>query len=615
MSGYLGYDPDLVDMLRLALRKADDELASIRCTDIDARAPMQTVANARSTLNDTWIPFTDSLFQCRALDGYSPTTIAAGDLINSWLGLVAHQRGWTLATDPLPTPAGPTFERMTIEAARALGEALSGAAGDEAMTADEISWLQSRLAEVAGRPELMAAFLPAFTTVGWANVCNQLGERRQHAVTEALLYDASISADEHANWIGVDAIFASLGRILNENQRAHPLTDRTVLLLDMTPYAAALLVQQLDLDATTLVATARELIERERIDLYNAEETNVGPRAADLLMETMLATPTAATAYVMTTLDDPDLVLDVAFDPEVGNALLIAGTDPTSMTPGQAEEAIPVLVDWVLNESTSSLYMSYNPQLAIAAADLIAPYLLPILRPDAASYGMSANERKALAMLMIDNNAALDHLLAARERIGATLSTAICDPAATFEERIDAVHDLAALLAIVDTMVRAADIRMAERTVAEYELAWTAIGYGADALSSVFTGTVGQVVGASGPAVRKITELFGLEPESVADVRADSLNRFDVVTTVAAATVVCATFDAMVSAGRIAPGTALPPVPDLDNEHVGVAYAHEFKEWLDHLDPAVAAELNSIKQTIASDHEAETDAHGELIGL
>ena len=616
MSGYLGYDPDRLTMLREAMTRAEADLASIRCTDVDATSAMQTVRGARSTMNDIWLPFTNSLFQCRAMDGYSPTSIDPGDLINSWLGLTATRRGWRLATDPLPAVAGPALEPMTIEAARALGEALSGPAGREPMTGDEVAWLQGRLVEVANHPELVAAFLPAFTTVGWANVCNQFGEIRQHAITEALLYDRSINADEHGQWAGIDAVFASLGRILNDNQRVHPSSDRAVLLKDMTPYAAALLVQQLDFDADTLADVARELIERERLSLYYPEETNTGPRAADLLMTTMLATPTAATTYVIKTLDDPALVLAVAFDPALGNTMLATGTDPASMAPEQAEQAIPVLIDWVLNESTSTPYLVYNPFLAIAAADLIAPYLLPVLRPDAAGFGMSAQQREAIENLLIANNAALDHLLAARERIAASVSSAISDPDASFAARKDAVHDLAGVLAIVDTMARAADIRDAERVVAEYELAWSIIGMGADAASSLIeTPAVAGAVGSAGAILRAFTESIGLEPTSVAEVRASSLNHFDVATSLAGASVVCAVFDAMTAAGRIAPGTAPPPLPDLDAAHVGATYAHDFNEWLDDLEPDVAKELDAIKQTIASDHEAETDANGELIGL
>ena len=616
MSGYLGFDVGLVDSLRSAMARAEAELADIRCADVDAQTAMGTISRARAILNDTWLPFTNRLFQCRAMAGYTPAVLDPGDLINSWLGIVAAQRGWRVASDPLPTPAGPAFEPMTVEAARALGEALSGPAGAEAMSADEIAWLQSRLAEVASRPQLVAAFLPAFTTVGWANVCNQLGHTRQHAVTEALLYDGSMSVAEQAQWTGIDAVFASLGQILDADHEAHPRSDSTLLLTDMTPYAAALLVQQLDLDIDTLVTVARELIGRERIDLYSAVETNIGPRAADLLMTTMLAMPAAATNYVVANLDDPGLVLDVAFDPAVGNAMLSAGTDPAVMTPEQAEQSIPVLVDWVLNASTSSPYMSYNPQLAVMAADLIAPYLLPVLRPDADSYAMSARERKAIENLLIADSAALDHLLAARQRIAANLTTAISDPDATFAARKDAVHDLAGVLAIIDTMVRTADIREAERINAEYELAWSIIGMGANAASSfIETPAVAGAVGSAGTALRALTEAFGLKPTSVAEVRASSLNHFDVVTTMAAASVVGATFDAFVASGRIPPGTALPPLPDLGQAHVGVAYSHDFDEWLGDLDPEVADELDALKQTIASDHEAEADANGELLGL
>ncbi|MCU1367172.1 MAG: hypothetical protein JWN39_2811, partial [Ilumatobacteraceae bacterium] len=70
MSNFLGFDPTLVDLLRQAMSRALDELDSLRCTDHEADAAMRTIAAARSTVRDTWLPFTSSLLACRALVGY-----------------------------------------------------------------------------------------------------------------------------------------------------------------------------------------------------------------------------------------------------------------------------------------------------------------------------------------------------------------------------------------------------------------------------------------------------------------------------------------------------------------------------------------------------------------
>lgn len=612
MSGRLGYDPDLVDALQRAMRRALDELDLVHCADVEATAAMQQVLRCRSLLADTWLPFVDGLLRCRAMDGYQPVRIDAGDLLGTWLA-AAIPAGWRILSDPLfvsglAVSGAPAA--ITPDQARALGEALSGATDGESLDADEIAWLASTLGGIAADADLRAAFLPALTTAGWTALCNQLARNRQLQMTAALLYDGRASAAERTGWADIDAVFAALGAALVSNHEVHPFSDATLLVEDdMTPLAAALLVQHLDLDADTLAALTRQLVQRERVLIDTTAETQLGPRAADLLLATIARTPRAATAYVLLTIDDPDLLLESSFDPQLGVQVATLGTDPTNMTADQAEHTVPQLVRWFLDASRTANSLVYNPALASGAAEVIAPYLLPLLRSTDDGWGVPARERRAVQQLVIGDSRAFDRLLAKRDQIAATLGTPLSGGDA--EARIAAVRDIADVLAFIDTMQRAQVIGQAQDAQAEWELMWALVGSGQNALP-----INGMITGAATAMVRDVVERAGWAPGSVDQARTHSLDHFDAITTVACATLVAATFDEMVEAGRIPSDAPPPPAPDPAAEGIGAAYSEAFVDWLEGagLSAAAVYELTAIKEAIASDHETTANANEGVLG-
>ena len=123
--------------------------------------------------------------------------------------------------------------------------------------------------------------------------------------------------------------------------------------------------------------------------------------------------------------------------------------------------------------------------------------------------------------------------------------------------------------------------------------------------------TVGA--GLSLAALRKLLVQHGIAPKDAQAVEHDTLYALDWQTTVAAATVVCLTFDEMTRDGRIAAHTPPPPLPDPHAAAPGARYSSDFEMWLDtaNLGSATAV-LFGLKQTLASTHEAERDA-AELI--
>ncbi len=614
MTGYLGYDPDMVNMLRVAMTLARDELTAIRCSDVEAGVAMRSVARSLTTLNDTWLPFTGGLFACRAMEGYAPTSLHTGDLIDGWLRLVAEERHWRVTTDPAATVATSTSSRMSIEEARAIGQLLSGPAGSEPMTALEIDWLNGRLGRIAVQPALVAAFLPALTTTGWTAVCNQLATSRRDQYTDGLLFDGTISSAEADRWKPIDGVFVSLGAMLVLDRSTNS-SKPELLLPDIDPYAAALLVQNLRFDAEQLSTIARQLIERERQDLRETPVARLGPRAADLLFETLITTPSAATTYVLAAIDDPSLILEVASDPASGNRVLIAGTDPLSMDAADAASAIPVLVRWILNASTFNAYVVYNRQLPTVSADLLSPYILAVLRSTGDSFAMSAEERRTLENLVLGDSRAVERLVGARDRATADLAVRITASDTSVADRLAALRDFASLMAIIDTMARDQTIRRAEANVAQWDLLWSALGYGASAGSIASGSPAASVPGVALTALRVYAEAHGWGPVPVDHVRASSLATLDRVTTVAAAALVASAFDQMVTAGRIQATKANPPIPDFGANDVGADYNMRLLTWLGagDLDPRVVLELSVIGQTIASSHESERNANEELL--
>ena len=96
----------------------------------------------------------------------------------------------------------------------------------------------------------------------------------------------------------VDETFATLGRIVAADRRAHPDSDATAVLPDMSPMAGALLVQQLDLEPARLAAVTRRIVEAERTQRAAEDHAVLGPRAADILFGVLLDTPRAPAAYI-----------------------------------------------------------------------------------------------------------------------------------------------------------------------------------------------------------------------------------------------------------------------------------------------------------------------------
>ena len=224
---------------------------------------------------------------------------------------------------------------------------------------------------------------------------------------------------------------------------------------------------------------------------------------------------------------------------------------------------------------------------------------------------LTDDERRRLQILIISDGAALQHVLGERDRIGAGLAA---PPPSDVDARIGAVKDIAELLGYVDTMRTASAIQSAEQAQAEWELMWTVVG----GLVSLIPLSAPYAVatGVATAGLRAGLEAAGVGPRSVASVRAETLQSFATMTTVASAVLLCSTFDSMVANGQVPPDAEPPPVPDLAAEHPGLEYDTAVLGWLQRsgFEDAVQDELNGTKQQIASTHEMAVDANCAILG-
>jgi hypothetical protein len=314
---------------------------------------------------------------------------------------------------------------------------------------------------------------------------------------------------------------------------------------------------------------------------------------------------------VVASAHDASLIFAATADAALGGRLALVATDPANMSTAQAALAVPALARWLADAGTTLAYRSANPATGSLFVDLVAPYLLPLLRTTPDGFHLAASERRAIETTIMEDPEAFEHLLERRHiALGSALGSGTSFDAAA---RVAALRDIADLLAIVDTIGRATEIRSAERANAEWEFLWSALSSLAGL--APLSGPAAAGPGAGLTAVRKLLEANGHGPADIDEVRTRSLSGLDALTTVAASVVVRMTFDQLMHAGRVPADSEPPPVPDLDTEEVGATYSYDLDRWLTAGDFSndVVYEISAVKQTIASSHEATAIANEVLL--
>lgn len=600
--GFLGFDPDRLQQLRWALVLASNELDAIRCGDVDARRHMLIVESARNVLRDHWIALIDSILGCRALTGYERVddlgrVDGVESLASSRVMMTAAERGWAVFTDP----QSPLPEPMTAARAESVGWLISHLDPDDNWSATELVALNHVLAAIVASPSWTAAFVTSLSPAAWTMLCDQLGDERRRLVSDAYEVDATVTAREASSWAPIDTAFALLGSFASAGG-----TDVDAFIGDAHPYGVALVVSHLGLDAHELARVSREIIERERIALSGEEATFAGERAADIVMRSMLEVDGAPAEFAVLVADDPSLALWTASGAALTNEFVRTAVDPRWMSEDGAARALAPITSFLVDNAEVGLYPRDNPQVAMLAADVMAAWLTRF--PETRAWPIDFRDGDQAELVAI-----IRGMDAASARLSEAVTTTTQDRLAIVANGAhdatwrSALDDVAALGSFFQTIERGHGIESARDAEAMRAITWGAL----DALAGVApTGPVlGWVTGVAVTAAQVASEQFGWF-DTVDDVRRDTLITFDTATALVAAAMVATRFAHLVGGGRLDPDTKRPPMPDPDADHVGADYSARFEAWLtDNVaDDDIAGQLNEIKQTMLSDHDAEETA-------
>jgi hypothetical protein len=299
-------------------------------------------------------------------------------------------------------------------------------------------------------------------------------------------------------------------------------------------------------------------------------------------------------------------LFDSAHSRALAQRLVLLATAPTNMSVGQAGAVIPGILRYVHDSylRATGYFGQIDPAIGRFAVDLVAPWLLQFTQTRASAWGLGPGEGATLLASVIADEKAFAHLIGQRAAIAAGFTDLIAGGTGAARH---AVEDLAAILGLIDTLVRQHAITTAAEARQVWDLGFAVIGASTSLLPGGAATTLGS--GAALASLRSVLVDHGIAPKSASSVAHDTTYVLDWQTTVAAATVVCATFDQMTRDGRIAVGTTPPPLPDPRSPQPGASYSFAFSGWLDVAALGQAGMvLDAIKQTIASGHEAERNA-------
>ena len=199
----VGFDPELLLALRLAVRRAADELLALRCGDPAAADAIATIDMARRDLTDRWEPLVQRV-------------LASGALTDTiWLG---------------------------------------GALLDIGLDDDEFEALLADLGLAV--PTRSTGF------DDWSSLCRSLGDERM-AVAQALVDDPE-NLDLRRRLDDLDAALVTVAERYAAGPHDGHVRWWPVLLDSVDPYTAALMLSGLGLDEHQLGTEAARLLGRER---------------------------------------------------------------------------------------------------------------------------------------------------------------------------------------------------------------------------------------------------------------------------------------------------------------------------------------------------------------
>ncbi|MCB0957789.1 MAG: hypothetical protein R2694_14130 [Ilumatobacteraceae bacterium] len=580
--GLLAYDPDQLAHLRLAMRDALTELEGTVNWSLDAQVAMVTVREARRRLAEHWLPLVERLLATDPLAGRALAAAGLDDVRNSLTHVMHDGYGWAVQADPRADD--PTV--VTAEEARALGAMLSQGDLDE-LLADPaaFNWAAAQLEWIAQDPRLTAEFMANCDDL--ARVVDALALRRMEL--DAPTASGPITPGQ------IDLVIGGLAAVWNTHVGGHDANTATDAALDpavvlpdpgaMSPYAQAVFLRAMDLDAATFASVAVEILERWLMAEGGSGAPDAfrpGPNAADLLFARLVEDPAAAAAFAVLAADEPAILFATAEDPALAQQVALLGTSPEALATADAEAPVTAFVEWFQRNTPylSTADPTYPSGWQPFLVDLIAPWTLQFTGLATWQFPWTAPED--LLAFVIAQPGAAERLTADAELVAAGAAGQLSELG-----RLEPIL-VATYLGLLSQLIVERDVAGEEQRAARWAATLTVLNALVDVVT-VPAGTATSVAMiAGGPTIDAVIAHWEPDPAAVrAAAEADSL----AAQTVLAAGMANGLHAAWVSAGSLPPGTLPPPQPNPDADDPAAEYLHDFTEWLLALDRAGCADL------------------------
>jgi hypothetical protein len=555
--GYLAYDPQRVQGMRGRMVDAHAELVRLRGS-LPAEIP--EVAAARAALQQalaswewiclpviTRVASDDSLCRSPVATGIDVDT--TGDQRWQPMLRLVETHGWRITHDA--DTARPTMDPTQ---ARALGEYLATADLRGELSGErEFEILRWQLQRIAANPILLDAFLDglggsclALST--FTRLAAVLADRRATSMAE-LPFDPTLTNDV----ADVEATLATLATIAVAAAGSPDAAADWLTTID--PYAAALLLRNIELDSEVLAATAIELMRRELdgdgidpdvVRLLFEENTH------DVVLQRLLSDAEACDIVAAQAVLAPG-ILGIASDTSAEQTLLKVATDPRRVDVAAAGAVIVPLIElvdtwglWSVVATASDDYVPYEAFLG----ELAGPWLMQFTgRTD--DWGWSRSDAAQALRTILEDDGAMQRLIDQLDRLNLGRVPWVDTTTGLVDDIV--LAEIAAMIVGVRDAVRDVRIDDADASRAFADLLLTAMVVG---VSASISGPVAGVLfdTATGYFTDEFTDLLagiGLYPPSSQDAHARFDGEFAAQITVAALAVALAVATALAADGAL----------------------------------------------------------------